>query len=107
LTRTELDFLSESREFTKPQKRCIRSRLKKKVKEFTDNELPILIEKGLLDAKGFEPTSPATTTVGRERFGLAANATSDITDNINRSLDMAGTEGSNPFRPTYFFLSSH
>jgi len=34
LTRTELDFLLERREFTKPQKRCIRSRLHKKVKEF-------------------------------------------------------------------------
>jgi hypothetical protein len=69
LSRTELDFLLERREFTKPQKRCIRSRLNKKVKEFADNELPILVEKRLLDGKGFEPTSLATTTiVGQERF---------------------------------------
>jgi hypothetical protein len=39
LTHTELDFLLERREFTKPQKRCIRSRLHKKIKEFADKEL--------------------------------------------------------------------
>jgi hypothetical protein len=107
LTRTELDFLLERREFTKPQKLCIRSRLNEKIKEFADKELPILIEKGLLDGKGVEPTSPATTVVSRERFGLAAHATHYITDDIMRSLDMAGVVGSTPTRPTFFFLSQY
>ena len=106
LTRTELDFLLERREFTKPQKRCIRSRLNKKVKEFADNELPILIEKGLLDGKGFEPTSPITTMVRWGRFGLAAHAITDYTtNNLMRSLDMAGVVGSTPTRPTLFLSS--
>jgi hypothetical protein len=90
LTHTEVDFLLERREFTKPQKRCIRSRLNKKIKEFAQKELPILIEKGLLDGKGFEPMGPATTIMGRGRFGLAGHATHNITGNLNRSLDMAG-----------------
>lgn len=85
MTRTEVDFLIERRDFTKSQKRCIRSRLHKKVKEFADKELPILIEKGLLDRKGFEPTSPATTMVNRGRFGLAVHATDDSIDDVKRT----------------------
>lgn len=104
LSRTELDFLLERREFTKPQKRCIRSRFNKKIKEFADNELPILIEKGLLDGKGFEPTSPATTIVNQGRFEVVTHADDN---NISytpemSSLDMAGVKGSNPFRPMLF-----
>jgi hypothetical protein len=90
LTHTELDFLLERREFTKPQKRCIRSRLHKKIKEFAVKELPILIEKGLLYGNRLEPTSPATTTIGWERFGLATHATDDSIDDVKRILDMAG-----------------
>ena len=109
LSRTELDFLLERREFTKPQKRCIRSRLNKKVMEFADNELPILIEKGLLDGKGFEPTSLATTTiVGQERFGLVTHA--DYDNNFTHqmsSLDMAGVASSNLVRPIPPFCLFH
>ena len=105
LTPTELDFLLERREFSKPQKRCIRSRLHKKIKEFEDKELPLLIEKGLLYGKGFEPMSPATTMLGRGRFGLAGHATHNITGNLNRSLDMAGTGSPTLPRPiTIFFI---
>jgi hypothetical protein len=60
------------------------------VKEFANNELPLLIEKGLLDGREFEPTSLATTMADRVRFELAANGAHDITNNIKRSLDMAG-----------------
>jgi hypothetical protein len=102
LTRSELDFLLERREFTKPQKRCIKSRLHKKVKEFADKELPILIEKGLLDGKRFESTSPATSMVALERFGLAAHVIYDITNNIKRSLDMAGIGSPNLPGPLFF-----
>ena len=95
LTRTELDFLLERREFTKSQKRCIKSRLHKKVKEFANKELPILIEKGLLDGKGFEPTVPTASVVGRGRIELAAHATDYTTNNLKRSLDIAGAASSN------------
>src|SRR5215217_4103702 len=103
LTHTELDFLLERREFTKPQKRCIRSRLIKKVKGFADNELPILVEKVLLDGKGFEPTSPATTLVNQRRFEVVIHADDDNNSYTHEmsSLDMAGVKGSNPFRPTF------
>ena len=77
----------ERREFTKPQKRCIRSRLNKKVKEFADNELPILFEKGLLGGKGFEPTTPATTIVNQGRFGVVTHA--DDNNNISYTLGMS------------------
>ena len=51
-----------------------------------------MIEKGLLDWKGFEPTNPASTIVGRGRFGLAAPANLGTTNNLkNRGLDMAGS----------------
>ncbi|MFL6487246.1 MAG: hypothetical protein ACJ71D_11135 [Nitrososphaera sp.] len=98
----------ERREFSKPQKRCIRSRLNKKIREFADNELPILIEKGLLDGKGFEPTNPATTIVGLGRFELAAPALDNSVGNIlNRSLDMAGIRSSNLHRPITFCYGFH
>jgi len=60
-------------------------------KGFADKELPILIEKGLSYRKRFEPTSPATTMVGWERFGLATHATDDSIDDVKRSLDTAGS----------------
>lgn len=70
LTRTELDFLFQGREFTKPQKRCIRSRLNKKIKEFANNELPILVEKGLLDlTREVEPKGSDSLLTSRN-FGL-------------------------------------
>jgi hypothetical protein len=92
LSKTEIALLSGPREFTKSQVRCIRCRLNKKVKDFVDNELPILIDKGLLPEKivmgrgGFERTSPA--------------------ENERPSLDMAGVKGSTPFRPTILFYHS-
>lgn len=48
LTCTERDFLLGNREFTKAQKRYLRCRLNKKVKEFVSNELTILQDKGYL-----------------------------------------------------------
>lgn len=85
---TELDFLLERREFTEPQKRCIRFRLNKKVKEFAENELPILIEKGLLSGDGgVEPTTPAKFS---ERFGLASPSALQVYS-PKASLDMAGS----------------
>ena len=84
-------------------KNDVLGRLIKKVKGFADNELPNLVEKVLLDGKGFEPTSPATTLVNQRRFEVVIHADDD--NNIYTpemsSLDMAGVKGSNPFRPTF------
>jgi len=100
LTRTELDFFTRKERIHKPQKWCIKSRLHKKVKEFADKELPVLIEKGLLDGKGFEPTVPAASVVGRGRIELAAHAPDyTTTNNLKRSLDIAGAASSNLARP--------
>jgi hypothetical protein len=48
LTYTELDFLLGKKEFTKPQKRYLRSRLNKRIKEFASTELKLLQDNGYL-----------------------------------------------------------
>jgi hypothetical protein len=48
LTNTELDFLLDKRELTKPQKRYLKCRLSYKVNDFVNNELVLLHEKGYL-----------------------------------------------------------
>jgi hypothetical protein len=48
LAHTELDFLLGKREFAKPQKGYLRSRLNKKIKEFANTELKLLQDKGYL-----------------------------------------------------------
>ncbi len=66
LTRTELDFLLELREFTKPQKRYIRYKLRRKVKEFLCNELPLLRQKGYI--------IDTISDVAASNYGVAASS---------------------------------
>ncbi len=62
LSKREIAFLSGSKEFTKPQARCIRCRLNKKLK-MLDIELAELENKfGLLNLRStLEPTKMKTT----------------------------------------------
>jgi hypothetical protein len=50
LTQTERDYLLQRREIGKPQQRYIRYKLHKKIKQFYEIELPLLMEKGYIVA---------------------------------------------------------
>jgi hypothetical protein len=48
LSKAELDYLTSKRQFSDGYSRIIKSRLQKKIERFASEELPLLIDKGLL-----------------------------------------------------------
>jgi hypothetical protein len=53
LSKAELDYLTAKQEFNDGYIRVIKSRLQKKVEDFVNQELPILVEKGYLNVTQF------------------------------------------------------
>jgi hypothetical protein len=69
LSKAERDYLlSVDRQKTNHDYVCVKSRLRKKLKVFVDQELPLLLEKGYLsDIADFRDTSAALVAqLGRE-----------------------------------------
>ena len=50
LSRSELNYISENKKFSKSFEYKIKSQLKKKIVLFLKNEFPILLQSGLIDA---------------------------------------------------------
>jgi hypothetical protein len=73
------------REFTKPQKRFIKSRLNKKVKDFADNELTILVEKGYLDVTEFRNVTENCNALVAQLAERGFDYDDDSYDNENKS----------------------
>jgi len=48
LSQAERDFILQAKELSKTQQRYIRYKLRKKVKQFYNKELPLLINKGYI-----------------------------------------------------------
>lgn len=53
ISKAELDYLTANRQFSEDYRYTIKSRLQKKVQQFTREELPILVEQGYLDLTEF------------------------------------------------------
>jgi hypothetical protein len=53
LSKAELDYLTANRQFSEDYRYTIKSRLQKKVQQFTREELPLLVEQGYLDLTEF------------------------------------------------------
>lgn len=50
LNKSELNYIIENKEFSKPFEYKIKSQLKKKISLFLENEFPLLLESGIINA---------------------------------------------------------
>ena len=77
LSKTERDFLlNTGREISKAQRRYIRYKLRRKIKQFYDVELPLLVDKGYI-------VNNNGSGVAANDYGVAVAATYIIITNYN------------------------
>jgi hypothetical protein len=97
LTRVELDFLLERREFTKPQKRYIRYKLRKKVNEFLCSELPLLRQKGyIMDTISGVAASNYGVAAGSHDYTISATLVAQLAERGFVSNRQNGDENESP-----------
>ena len=95
LTRTEIKWLLGNVKVSKPYEYRIKSDIKKKIKTFTDLELPLLIQKGFIDNGGL---SKYTQNLSTNPQITIQDLSTDPSDNEN-CAQMVGREGFEPSNP--------
>ena len=90
LSQAEKDFLLQTKELSKTQQRFIRYKLRKNVKQFYNNELPLLINKGYIVVVTVVPLGAGRRNerqLGLHKGGGGGSGSIEIMLNIVTELD--------------------
>ena len=96
LTRTEIEWLMNNLEISKAYEYRIKSDIRKKFKTFTELEIPLLIEKGIIDNIDLSVFTQNLMT--NPQMNCPSNS-HQPTNNQFQSQNMVGREGFEPSNP--------
>ena len=85
LSKAELDYLTAKQEFNDGYIRVIKSRLQKKVEDFVNQELPLLVENGYLNVTQFRNVTENSNALVAQLAERGFMSDDYDNDNVSRS----------------------